>query len=128
MTYNAASVLPPTLKSVAEQSFRDFEYLVIDGASSDDTLRLVDEAAIAGTVVWSEPDKGLYDAMNKAIDRAKGDYLIFLNAGDAFASAETLACIAEKAQERPVFCLQEAARGRGGDRLLHHNDGHLHAV
>ena len=101
MTYNAASVLPPTLKSVAEQSFRDFEYLVIDGASSDDTLRLVDEAAIAGTVVWSEPDKGLYDAMNKAIDRAKGDYLIFLNAGDAFASAETLASIAEKAQERP---------------------------
>ncbi len=101
VTYNAASVLPPTLKSVAEQSFRDFEYLVIDGASSDDTLRLVDEAAIAGTVVWSEPDKGLYDAMNKAIDRAKGDYLIFLNAGDAFASAETLATIAEKAQDAP---------------------------
>ena len=101
VTYNAAEVLPPTLKSVAEQSFRDFEYLIIDGASSDDTLQLVGKAAIAGTVVWSEPDKGLYDAMNKAIDRAKGDYLIFLNAGDAFASAETLAHIALKAQDKP---------------------------
>ena len=101
VTYNAANVLSSTLKSVAEQSLRDFEYLVIDGASSDDTLRLVDEAAIGGTVVWSEPDKGLYDAMNKAIDRAKGDYLIFLNAGDSFASAETLASIAEKSQDHP---------------------------
>jgi glycosyltransferase involved in cell wall biosynthesis len=94
-------VLPPTLKSVAEQSFGDYEYLVIDGASTDDTLQLVNEAAIPGTVVNSEPDKGLYDAMNKAIDRARGDYLIFLNAGDAFAGAETLAAIAAKAQDRP---------------------------
>ena len=101
VTYNAASVLPPTLKSVAEQTFGDFEYLVIDGASTDDTLRLVEEASIGTARVWSEPDKGLYDAMNKAIDRASGDYLIFLNAGDAFASADTLATLAEKAQDSP---------------------------
>jgi len=101
VTYNAASVLPPTLQSVKDQSFRDFEYLVIDGASTDDTLKLVDEARIPTATVWSEPDKGLYDAMNKAIDRAKGDYLIFLNAGDAFATAETLAILAKNAQEQP---------------------------
>ncbi len=101
VTYNAASVLPPTLKSVSEQSFRDFEYLVVDGASSDDTLLLVDKAAIPGTKVWSEPDKGLYDAMNKAIDRAQGKYLIFLNAGDAFAMPESLAQIALKAEDNP---------------------------
>lgn len=101
VTYNAASVLPPTLKSVAEQSFRDFEHLVIDGASTDDTLKLVDNAGITNTKVWSEPDKGLYDAMNKAIDRAEGDYLIFLNAGDTFATPETLAQIALCAQEKP---------------------------
>jgi len=101
VTYNAAAVLPPTLESVKEQTCRDFEYLVIDGASTDSTLQLVDNAGIATTTVWSEPDKGLYDAMNKAIDRAQGKYLIFLNAGDAFASAETLAHIALKAQDDP---------------------------
>lgn len=101
VTYNAASVLPPTLKSVGEQSFRDFEYLVIDGASADDTLKLVDNAGIPTTKVWSEPDKGLYDAMNKAIDRANGDYLIFLNAGDTFATPESLAQIAACAQDKP---------------------------
>lgn len=84
VTYNAAQVLSTTLKSVKEQSFTHFEYLVIDGASTDDTLALVEQAGIATATVWSEPDKGLYDAMNKAIDRATGQYLIFLNAGDAF--------------------------------------------
>ena len=101
VTYNAAEVLPPTLESVREQSFRDFEYLVIDGASTDDTLKLVKHAGIATAKVWSEPDKGLYDAMNKAIDRAQGEYLIFLNAGDSFVDAETLARIAVKAQDHP---------------------------
>ena len=99
VTYNAASVIEPTLKSVSEQSFRDFEHLIIDGASTDNTLQLVEQANIPGTVVWSEPDKGLYDAMNKAIDRAHGDYLIFLNAGDVFAAPDSLARIASKAQE-----------------------------
>lgn len=101
VTYNAAKVLGPTLESVKEQSFRDFEYLVIDGASTDDTLLLVEQAGISTATVWSEPDKGLYDAMNKAIAKAQGQYLIFLNAGDAFASPETLARIALKAQDNP---------------------------
>ncbi|MBR5030205.1 MAG: glycosyltransferase [Muribaculaceae bacterium] len=99
VTYNAASVLRPTLESVKEQTFHDYEYLVIDGASSDNTLALVEAAGIENSVVYSEPDKGLYDAMNKAIDRAKGQYLIFLNAGDAFANAHTLELIAETAHD-----------------------------
>ncbi|MBO4722565.1 MAG: glycosyltransferase [Muribaculaceae bacterium] len=101
VTYNAGKVLSATLESVKKQSFSDFEYLVIDGASTDDTLALVEQAGISTATVWSEPDKGLYDAMNKAIDRAKGQYLIFLNAGDAFATAETLSLIAMKAQDLP---------------------------
>lgn len=101
VTYNAAEVLMPTLDSVKAQSFSDFEYLVIDGASSDDTLQLIEDAGIATASVWSEPDKGLYDAMNKALKKAKGEYLIFLNAGDAFATPETLARIAVKAQDHP---------------------------
>ena len=101
VTYNAASVLAPTLKSVKEQLFSDFEYLVIDGASTDETLKMVADAGISNTKVWSEPDRGLYDAMNKAIDRASGDYLIFLNAGDAFAEPQTLELLAQHAQSTP---------------------------
>ena len=100
VTYNAAQVLSTTLESGRGQSFTDFEYLVIDGASTDGTLELVEQAGIATATVWSEPDKGLYDAMNKAIDRAMGQYLIFLNAGDAFSTPETLARIAMKAQDQ----------------------------
>ncbi|MBQ7690989.1 MAG: glycosyltransferase [Muribaculaceae bacterium] len=101
VTWNAARVIAPTLQSVREQSETDFEYLVIDGASTDDTLRLVREAAIPGTRVFSEPDNGLYDAMNKGIDCAAGRYLIFLNAGDAFADADTLTRLAALAASDP---------------------------
>ena len=61
VTYNAGKVLGATLESVKEQSFTDFEYLVADGASTDDTLALVERAGIPTTNVCSEPDKGLYD-------------------------------------------------------------------
>lgn len=101
VTYNASEVLAPTLQSVKEQSFRDFEYLVIDGASTDDTLRLVKEAGILTARVWSEPDGGLYDAMNKGLGHASGEYVIFLNAGDAFAEPETLTLLAQYAQDKP---------------------------
>ena len=87
VTWNAAKVIPPTLKSVKAQSCTDYEYLVVDGASTDQTLQLVNEAGIAGTRIVSERDNGLYDAMNKAIRLAKGKYLIWMNAGDAFAEA-----------------------------------------
>lgn len=101
VTWNAAKVIEPTLRSVVEQQYTDFEYLVIDGASSDDTLDLVRKYNIPSTRIFSEPDKGLYDAMNKAIDRALGQYLIFLNAGDAFATAGSLGRIAACAESNP---------------------------
>lgn len=101
VTWNAATVIEPTLRSVREQTWKDYEYLVIDGASSDDTLTLVRDADIVPTRIYSEPDKGLYDAMNKAIDRAEGKYLIWLNAGDRFADAHSLERLAEHAAGTP---------------------------
>ena len=101
VTWNAAQVIDPTLQSVAAQSFSDFEYIVMDGASTDDTLARVRHAAIVSTRIFSEPDEGLYHAMNKAIDCAQGKYLIFLNAGDSFASAATLQTLALLAQDNP---------------------------
>lgn len=95
ITFNARSTVKPTLDSIKRQTFTDFEYLVIDGKSSDDTVNIVNNAQIPATTILSEPDKGLYDAMNKGIKLAKGQYLIFLNAGDAFHESDTLKYISE---------------------------------
>ncbi len=97
-TYNAERVLQRTLDSVKKQSYCNIEHIVMDGGSTDKTLALVRAYChkinrgenAHEIVVVSEPDHGLYDAMNKAIDRATGDYLVFLNAGDTFPSADTL--------------------------------------
>lgn len=97
ITFNAEKELPPTLDSVSRQTFHDFEYLIIDGKSGDNTVKIAQGSGIRMTII-SEPDKGLYDAMNKGMRKAKGKYLIFLNAGDAFHSPETLSEIATTAE------------------------------
>ena len=102
VTYNAASVITPTLQSIAAQSYRNFEFLLIDGGSSDNTVEIVRNSGIEIAVLVSERDKGLYDAMNKGIARATGDYLCFLNAGDSFHTPDVLekmvASIADREQ------------------------------
>ena len=100
ITYNAADTLPLTMESVAEQAFRDFEHIVVDGASTDDTITLARRLGRPELRIVSEPDKGLYDAMNKGIKLARGRYLIFLNSGDRFHSADTLKAYAEAITER----------------------------
>ena len=94
ITYNAAATLPPTLRSVEQQTYTNYEYIVVDGASTDATLALVEASSLDARVL-SEPDKGLYDAMNKGVKMAVGEYLIFLNAGDAFHAPDTLQCVAD---------------------------------
>ena len=101
VTWNAASVIVPTLESVRQQSWHDFEHIIVDGASTDDTLALVHAHGLERTRILSERDKGLYDAMNKGIGLARGRYLMFLNAGDALAHPDALACIALCAQDNP---------------------------
>lgn len=99
ITYNAAGVLPPTLKSLRAQTFRNFEHIIVDGASSDDTLAVARAQGLPDARIVSEPDGGLYDAMNKGMAMARGKYLLFLNAGDALAQASTLADYARAAEE-----------------------------
>lgn len=96
ITYNASPTIERTIRSVASQSFNDYEHIIVDGASKDNTLEIIDR--VPGNelrTVYSEPDNGLYDAMNKGLGYANGQYLIFLNAGDKFHSSDTLAEIAE---------------------------------
>ena len=90
ITFNAAPVIGPTLQSVLAQSYKNYEYILVDGASKDDTVAVAKASGINFAHIVSEPDKGLYDAMNKGMRLATGDYLCFLNAGDAFHSADTL--------------------------------------
>ena len=94
ITFNAATTLPATLRSVEEQTFTNYEYIVVDGASRDNTVALVEASQLPVRMV-SEPDKGLYDAMNKGLKMATGEYLIFLNAGDSFHAPDTLQRVAE---------------------------------
>ena len=125
VTYNAASTLPATLASVKEQSCKLYEYIVMDGVSKDNTVQLATDANIPNARIFSSPDKGLYDAMNKAIDIATGEYLIFLNAGDAFHSPDTLQKIADVIMNHDFpgivygqTQLVNANRQRIGDRHL----------
>lgn len=101
-TYNAAGTLERTLRSVDEQTCRDYEHLVLDGASTDATADLAAARPSELRRFLSEPDRGLYDAMNKGIGMARGKYLIFLNAGDKFHGPDTLARLAEAARSNDL--------------------------
>ena len=84
VTYNAEQTLERTIKSVQEQSYPFIEHIIADGNSKDNTVALIEKYSTNKTIWKSEPDKGIYDAMNKAATLASGDYLCFLNAGDTF--------------------------------------------
>ena len=90
VTYNAAAVVEPTLRSIISQSYNNYEFILVDGGSSDDTVSKVRESGVKASHIVSERDKGLYDAMNKGIRLATGDYLCFLNAGDSFHTPDVL--------------------------------------
>ena len=112
ITFNAATVIETTLKSVLEQSYGNYEYLLIDGGSTDDTVAKAKASGVVFSHIVSEPDNGLYDAMNKGIGLASGDYLCFLNAGDAFHSKDTLQAIVkaiENEKELPDVLYGETA-------------------
>ena len=81
-TYNSDKVIKRCLDSIVSQVFTDFEVLVMDGKSKDDTVRIVKSYNDNRIMVYSEPDKGIYDAMNKGIDKSLGEWLLFLGSDD----------------------------------------------
>jgi glycosyltransferase len=102
VTYNSGATLAETLRSVSSQSHADVEHIVIDGASSDDTLAVIKRYGRLDAKVLSEPDRGIYDAMNKGLRMATGDFVGFLNADDTFSGPEVLADVARAAQAQNV--------------------------
>ena len=90
ISYNAKVEIERTIHSVVNQRLADFEYIVVDGASTDGTVDIIRKYQNIITKWISEPDTGIYNAMNKGIDMATGDYCIFMNAGDVFANNNVL--------------------------------------
>ena len=121
VTYNAGKVLEKTIQSVIFQSYPQVEYIIVDGKSKDNTLQIAETYKQWIHTLVSEPDKGLYDAMNKGIRLATGDYLCFLNAGDTLHDSDTLQCMADslKEEELPDVLYGETAIVDGKGNFLH---------
>ena len=127
ITYNAARTLQRTLQSVACQTYEDIEHLIIDGASKDDTVAIAEryqQESRHEVVIQSEPDRGLYDAMNKGLQKATGDYLVFLNAGDTLYAPETIEVVAKHTE------LPSRTEGKGvgciyGDTAITDGEGNF---
>ncbi len=135
ITYNAAAVLQRTLDSVLAQDYPDIVHLIIDGASTDSTLKIVDDYIEKSNAVGnghhikviSEKDKGIYDAMNKGLRNLDGDYVCFLNAGDFLPAKDIVSKIAEKVHDsekndgvRPAVLYGDTDIVDSEGRFLHH--------
>lgn len=123
VTRNDLEGLKATCRSIAGQGFQGLEWIVVDGASTDATAGWLAQASV--TVPWhwtSEPDAGIYDAMNKGIERARGDYLIFMNSGDTFPDDRVLDRIAAEiaAADGPIDFLFGDAYDRDRDGAMHY--------
>lgn len=103
VVYNGLDVLEETILSVIGQSYPHFEYLLIDGGSTDGTLDIVHKYHDQIDYWKSEPDRGIYDAMNKGIAAANGEWIIFMNAGDRFAGPEVLSIFEERTFEADII-------------------------
>lgn len=98
VVYNAESALLKTIKSVKSQTYKNIEYIIVDGGSSDHTLDVIKDNDSFITKWISEKDNGLYDAMNKGLAIATGDYILYLNAGDLFYRDDTVENIFKKGE------------------------------
>lgn len=101
-TYNSANTLENCIKSILSQTFEDFEILIIDGASKDTTIEILNDFNDVRIKVFSEQDKGIYDAMNKGIAKANGEWLYFLGSDDAFYNDYVLKNIRQEVGKRIV--------------------------
>ena len=135
ITYNAEAVVGRTLDSVFGQTYEGVEHLIIDGASADATMQIVEaykrrsDESDSGhkVIVQSEPDEGIYDAMNKGLTQASGDYIVYMNAGDFFPAVDTLEQIARRchlnelpSDELPAVLYGNTDIVDSEGRFLHH--------
>jgi len=99
VTYNAASVLEETILSVINQTYPNIQYIIIDGGSTDGTIDIIKKYENRISYWISEPDKGIYDAMNKGINKATGEWINFMNAGDSFCDLDVIRDFVKELQD-----------------------------
>jgi glycosyltransferase involved in cell wall biosynthesis len=103
IVYNNVRDIERTMLSVLDQTYKNIEYVVIDGASNDGTLTVIEKYEHRISKLISEPDKGIYDAMNKGLALATGDYVLFMNSGDEIYSNETVAAVFNTAADADIY-------------------------
>jgi glycosyltransferase involved in cell wall biosynthesis len=103
IVYNNARDIERTMLSVLNQTYTGIEYIVVDGASNDGTLEIIKRYETRITKLISEKDKGIYDAMNKGLALATGDYVIFMNSGDEFYANDTVAKVFATAPDADIY-------------------------
>lgn len=103
VVFNGKSLIERTIKSVAGQTYSKIEYIIIDGGSTDGTLEIIKNYQSKITVSKSEKDNGIYDAMNKGLRIATGDYVLFLNAGDELYTTDTLTNVFSLSHDADVY-------------------------
>jgi len=107
-TYNSAKTIGDTLNSIINQSYLDIELVIVDGASKDNTLEIVNSLLLKSNrkkIIVSESDKGLYDALNKGLSLASGDIIGFLHSDDVFNSSDTISQIVEVFLNKKITCV-----------------------
>ncbi|MDD4082340.1 MAG: glycosyltransferase family 2 protein [Sphaerochaetaceae bacterium] len=103
VSFNASKTIEATIKSVLFQTYKNIEYIIVDGKSTDDTLKIVGKYKNKISKVISEKDKGLYDAMNKGVKNAKGDVVYFLNADDVLKDSKVVENIVKEFDKNTDF-------------------------
>jgi len=120
VVYNGKEYMEETILSVINQSYANIEYLIIDGASEDGTLNIIRKYEDKIAYWKSEPDSGIYDAMNKGIALATGEWVCFINCGDRFFSNDTLASVLDATPEHADFIYGDHCKiyGFGGTKII----------
>ena len=117
ISYNAEKTIEATIKSVVNQTYSNIEYIIIDGYSKDKTVEIIKNYSDKVSYWISEPDKGIYDAMNKGIMKATGDWILFMNSGDTFSHKNIIKDVFSNPIPEYIYIIYGAYQTKNGNTI-----------